>query len=136
MEQNFTEQELAERIKGGYQQAEEVLREDKFEKLISKLEEKLKLIPKIGEQLSHLPIMIAMVRSYIKKEYTEIPLGTILAVISTIIYFVNPIDLIPDTIPVIGHADDVALFTVCLALIDSDVKDYKKWRDEANEKAQ
>lgn len=57
--------------------------------------------------------MILLVRNYIKKEYTEIPLGSIIAIISALIYVISPADLIPDNIPGIGYLDDAAVVAVC-----------------------
>ena len=76
--------------------------------------------------------MISLVRSYIKKEYTDIPIGTIIAVISAVAYIVSPIDVIPDVIPGVGYLDDAAVVVACLALVGADVTEYVKWRDENN----
>lgn len=73
-----------------------------------------------------------MVKSYVNKEYTAVPLGTILAAISALVYIVNPFDIIPDTVPVIGHADDVGIIAVCLKLIETDLNDYIEWRKANN----
>lgn len=63
---------------------------------------------------------------YVKKEYTDIPIGTIIAILSALIYFVSPIDFIPDSIPGIGYLDDVAVVAVCWNLVSSDIKEYTK----------
>lgn len=67
-----------------------------------------------------------------KKEYTEIPLGSILGILSAIIYIVSPIDLIPDAVPGgVGHIDDTAVLILCLkAGAEDDIKDYQNWRDK------
>lgn len=102
--------------------------EDKFERLIQRLENKLKLIPHIGKYISDIACMVSLVKSYIKKEYTDIPIGTIISIVSTLIYIVSPIDLIPDPIPGVGYIDDIMLFGWVLKSIRSDVEEYKKWR--------
>ncbi len=86
------------------------------------------MIPYIGEYASDIASLVSLVRSYIKKEYTEIPLGMIISIVSTFIYIVSPLDLIPDAIPIIGHVDDLFLLGFVLKLIRSDIIDYKKWR--------
>ncbi|EEA85918.1 YkvA family protein [Peptacetobacter hiranonis] len=63
---------------------------------------------------------------YVKKEYTDIPIGTIIAILSALIYFVSPIDFIPDSIPGIGYLDDVAVVAVCWNLVSSDIEEYTK----------
>lgn len=108
--------------------------EDKLEKLLQKMEKKLKVLPIIGDTFSIVPTMISLVRSYIKKEYYEIPLGTILGIISAIIYIVSPIDLIPDILPGgSGYLDDAAILILCLkAGAEDDIKDYQIWREQNN----
>ena len=124
----FNEQKATETLISGYEEAERVLNDaDKLEELLQALEKKLKKIPAVGEKLSYVPIMVLLIRSYIKKEYTQVPLGSIIAAISSILYVVNHFDLIPDSIPLAGYLDDAAVLTVALKMIESDIEDYKKW---------
>ena len=117
-----------EKLEQGYPKAEKVLNNNKkLDEVLT--EKKLNLLPVVGTSLAMIPSMISLVRSYTKKEYTEIPIGTIIAIVSALIYFVSPVDLIPDVIPVAGHLDDAAVVGACLALVKSDLDDYKKWRD-------
>ena len=76
--------------------------------------------------------MISLIRNYVKKEYTEIPLGTIIAILSALIYIISPIDFVPDAIPGAGYIDDALVIGACLKLVSSDVDDYEKWRKENN----
>ena len=83
----------------------------------------------LGEKLSHIPVFVSLIRSYIKKEYTEIPIGTLLAIISALIYVVAPVDLILDIFPGVGYIDDAAVIGACLCLVEDDIKEYINWRD-------
>ena len=113
----------------GYKKAEEILNNDaEMERLLQRLEKKLKLIPFVGERLSDIAVMVSLLRNYIRKEYTDIPAGSIIAVISALIYFVSPIDIIPDSIPALGFIDDMAVINVCWKLTENDLKEYIKWR--------
>lgn len=113
----------------GFKDAEATLNDtDKLEKVFQKLEKKLKSIPRIGEKLAIAASMASMVKSYVKKEYTSVPIGTIIAAVSALTYFVSPVDIIPDAIPGVGHLDDVAVIGACLKLIESDLTEYIEWR--------
>ncbi|MFI3324736.1 MAG: YkvA family protein [Clostridia bacterium] len=101
---------------------------DKLEHFLEKLEQKLKKVPLAGTHLSYIPVFVSLIKSYIKKEYTEIPTGSIIAIVACLIYFVSPIDLIPDTIPGVGYADDAALIAFALSMVESDIEDYKEWK--------
>jgi len=125
----FTDKELRKALGTNSEEAKLTINdEDKFERLVQRLENKLKLIPRIGEYISDIACMVSLVRSYIKKEYTDIPIGTIISIVSTLIYIVSPIDLIPDVAPGVGYIDDIALYVWVLKSIHSDVEEYKKWR--------
>lgn len=129
----FTEEKLKTVLESNSEEAKSTINdEDKFERLVQRLEIKLKLVPGIGKYISDIACMVSLVRSYIKKEYTDIPIGTIISIVSTLIYILSPVDLIPDCIPVVGYLDDLALLSWVLKLIHSDVEEYKKWRIQNN----
>jgi len=46
-----------------------------------------------------------------------------------LIYVLNPFDLVPDVLPVIGQVDDASVFAACLMLIQRDLNQYKKWKE-------
>ena len=76
--------------------------------------------------------MASLIKSYVKKEYTDVPIGTIIAVISALTYVISPIDLIPDSIPVLGYFDDAAVVAACWKLVESDIEEYTQWREKNN----
>ncbi len=129
----FDEQKAQEELKKRYSLAEETLKdEDAIEKLLQRIEKKLKEIRLVGEKLATVPIMVSLVRNYIKKEYTDIPIGSIIAIVSALIYFVSPLDIVPDSIPFLGYFDDAAVVAACWQLVESDVEEYKIWREKNN----
>lgn len=129
----FSEKKAHQKLKEGYEGAEKIMKdEDKMEKFLQKLEKKLKILPVAGNTLAIVPVMISLVKNYIKKEYTEIPLGTIVAVISSLAYVLSAIDAIPDITPILGFTDDAAVVGACLMLANSDIEEYQKWRRENN----
>jgi len=125
----FKEKEAKKELENGYDTAEEILKDDKrMDRFLQRLEKKLKVIPVTGKTLSMIPTLIELIRSYIKKEYKDIPIGSIIAIISALLYWLTPIDALPDTLPGIGYVDDVSVLALCLKLVKSDIDDYEKWR--------
>ncbi len=123
------EKNVQEKLESGYIEAQRILNDkDKLEKFLERLEEKLKLVPVVGGKLACIPVLASMLRSYAKKEYTDIPIGTLLAVTSALIYFVSPIDIVPDSIPVLGYSDDAAVVALCWKWVESDANEYIAWR--------
>jgi len=129
------EMKAKEALESGYAEAEEILQDiDKTERLLQRAEQKLKVVPIVGTQLAAVPTMISLIRSFIKKEYTDIPIGSIMAAVSAVAYVVSHIDLIPDFVPVAGYLDDALVVTAALKLIQSDIDEYETWREENNKK--
>ena len=63
----------------------------------------------------YLTALIRLTRAYFSKQYIDVPWQTIVLAIAALIYFVSPIDLIPDFIPVVGYLDDVAVISFVAA---------------------
>lgn len=128
---NFTEKDAKETLEKGYKKAEKILNDqNKMNEFLERLEKKLKTIPLVGTTLSIIPTLFHMLKSYVKKEYTNIPAGTIIAIISALLYWLAPIDVIPDTVPGIGYIDDTSVIGICIKLIDNDLKKYKEWQEK------
>ncbi len=104
---------------------------DKIERLLERIEHKLTLIPIVGTRLSDVPVLVSLVRAYAKKQYTDIPVGSIIAIVAALLYLVNHFDLIPDSVPGVGYLDDAALIGfVVTTLVHDDVEEYREWRKE------
>jgi len=124
--------EKAKEILGNFSaQAEELIQNPaKVEELLQQLEEKMKEIPTIGEYVSRLPLMISMIRGYIRKEYTAVSPKVIVTMLAAVIYLLLGKDLIPDKTPIIGYADDLAVFVAAFALVEPELNAYAQWRSE------
>ena len=73
-------------------------------------------------------LLIAMVKDFWNKRYRQVPYGTIGAIVFTLLYILNPFDLIPDMLPFIGEVDDAAVFAAGLMLVENDLRKYSKWK--------
>jgi len=125
------EEEVQRRFDQSKEKAKKLLEDrDKMDRFLERLEKKLKHIPVVGGMLSEIPILIALVKAYIEKRYLDIPIGAIIAVVGALIYFLSPIDLMPDFLPAIGLVDDAAVVALALKLVHDDVKEYKAWREK------
>lgn len=100
----------------------------KLEHFLQNIEKKLARLPFGGDKFSAIPGMISMVRSYVKREYTTLPKGAILATIGALIYFFSPLDALPDFLFGPGLLDDAFVLNACLKLVKSDVDDFRNWQ--------
>ena len=119
--QEVLDNELAE--------AEEVLKNpSKVDDILLQLEEKLKAVPLIGSTLSDLPLMIAMIKAWIKKEYTVVSPKVIACLVGAVLYLIRKKDLISDSIPIVGYVDDLAVMGLALKLSENELKAFSEWR--------
>ena len=110
-------------------QAEEMLNDpDKVEKMLQDLEARMRTVPKVGDTLALLPLMISMIRAYVRKEYTEVSKKTIASMMGAGLYLLVGRDLIPDKTPIIGLFDDIAVLGAALKLSEKELNDYSAWR--------
>ena len=120
-----------EAIAGFTAQAEELLKNPpKLEAMLQQLEEKIKEVPVAGDALSRVPLMVSMIRSYITREYTEVSPKVIVTLVAAIIYLLKGKDLIPDNIPIVGYADDLAVFAAAFLIDEQELSAYSQWREE------
>jgi uncharacterized membrane protein YkvA (DUF1232 family) len=82
----------------------------------------------VGTVLSEKVATIArMIKSYVSGDYKIIPWGSIVKMIAVLLYFVSPIDLIPDFIPVLGFTDDFALIMWLFSSLADDFANFEAW---------
>ncbi|MBR2595288.1 MAG: DUF1232 domain-containing protein [Solobacterium sp.] len=135
MEQIVSIDKAKEVIDGGIDQAQEIIKNNaELNELITKVQTTVKNTPVLGDAVADLPVMVSMVRSYATKEYTVVSPKVIAALVSTFLYLVKRKDLIPDSIPILGHLDDIAIAAVALKLSEPELKAYREWA-EAKEAA-
>lgn len=84
----------------------------------------------IGHIRSSALLLISLVRDYRDGTYREVPWWAMAAVGFCLLYVLNPVDLIPDMIPILGQIDDAVVISVCLLLIDQELQKYKQWKLE------
>lgn len=82
----------------------------------------------MSEVFHDLKLLLLLVKDYITGAYRSIPFGSVVAVVGAILYFLSPIDFIPDFIMGIGLVDDVFVIGLVLKQIHSDLQKYEKWK--------
>ena len=125
----FNLDQAQELLNKGIAEAQEIVQNpSKVDELLVQLEEKLKAVPAIGETLADVPVMIAMVKAWIRKEYTVVSPKVIACLVGAIIYLLKKRDLIPDSIPLIGIADDLGVMGLALKMSEPELKAFAEWR--------
>lgn len=90
--------------------------------------DKVKSIPALHKILKDVLLCMELIRDYRSGAYKDIATWAIAAVVFGLLYLINPVELIPDFIPVVGYMDDVAVLALILKLVKTELKKYAAWR--------
>ena len=117
-------------LDGGKEKAASILEDGgKMDQLLEQVEAKLETVPKAGTYLADVPRMIALLKDYIQKDYTDAPKKSLIFIVAALLYLINPKDIIPDTVLGVGLIDDAAVIAAGIALKKKDLDAYDAWKD-------
>jgi len=105
---------------------------EKSDKIINKSEKLDKNV--LSKLFNQIQLTVEMLRDYKTKAYREIPWRTISLITVALLYFLNPFDIIPDLLPVLGFTDDAIAFASIFKSVQSDLVKYAKWKGYEDEK--
>lgn len=74
-------------------------------------------------------LLTALVRDWRAGKYRQALYGTIAAVVFGLLYVFNPLDIIPDVLPVLGVVDDATVIGALLLLVERDLNKYRGWKE-------
>jgi len=83
----------------------------------------------LAEIWDNLQLLFDLVGAWRRGEYRKIPTRSIVTIIATIIYFVSPIDLVPDFLLGLGIVDDAAVIGFVLKQITVDLERFRIWKE-------
>lgn len=85
------------------------------------------------EVFDSLLALFRLVRAYVKREYLEVPWQSLLLIVATILYFLLPMDVIPDWIVGLGYIDDAALIGWTMNTVKSDIDVFREWESRKSD---
>lgn len=80
-------------------------------------------------------LMLKMLKDYKNGIYTNVPWFTMGSIIFSLLYILNPLDIVPDFIPVIGYIDDLSVLGFALRFVETDLHRYLDWKTEEVDRA-
>lgn len=109
--------------------AEELFKDDeKVEGFLQDVEKKVEKVPVYGDTLSRISTIVSMIRAYILKNYRKVPKSVIIGLAAALVYFVAPVDVVPDVLGPLGYVDDAGMLTLSTKIAEEDINEYKKWQ--------
>jgi uncharacterized membrane protein YkvA (DUF1232 family) len=107
---------------------DEVDREDANHVLAKEAKARKKVEPLLSEDRwvhfgRQILLLYGMLKAWWRDEFA-LPWKSAAAITAALLYFLNPFDIVPDFIPVVGYLDDAVVVGACLKLIQVDLRAY------------
>lgn len=84
---------------------------------------------RLGKLKDDLRLLQALCLAYWRGEYRAISGKALISVVAALMYFLSPLDAIPDFIPVFGMFDDIAVLAWLMKTLDDELNAFRAWRE-------
>ena len=76
---------------------------------------------------ANLQTLVRMMRAYAQGRYKVVPWATVVKIVGALVYFVSPLDFVPDLLPILGFTDDIAVVLWVLSSCAADIRRFEDW---------
>jgi len=95
---------------------------------VSELWARLEASPALQTHLDEVQTLVELVGDWRSGAYRQVPFTAIALITFALLYVLNPVDLIPDALPLVGHLDDSAVLALCLRLVRPELEAWRAWK--------
>ncbi|MCE1115195.1 MULTISPECIES: YkvA family protein [Pseudomonas] len=85
--------------------------------------------PKLGQLREDVRLMQALCLAWWRGEYRAVSPKALVTVVAGLLYFVSPLDAIPDWLLGVGFLDDIAVLGWVLKTVADELSRFRAWRD-------
>ena len=93
-----------------------------------------KMIQRGGASLAsaeeQLRTLVEFLTAYVRGDYREVSPTTLISVVAALLYFVAPLDALPDFLFGWGLLDDAAVISYVSGQVRKELEAFKQWRDQ------
>lgn len=83
----------------------------------------------LGSLSRDLPTLVRLARAWARGEYRAVPWKSVVLVVGALLYFISPVDLLPDFLPGLGFLDDAAVVGYVIRAVRSDLRRFQAWEN-------
>lgn len=77
--------------------------------------------------VDYLKLVSRMIANTVSGKYNDLPWQTLVMIVGGLLYFIAPLDALPDFIPVAGLLDDATILIWLGKCFREDLENYKNW---------
>lgn len=85
--------------------------------------------PRLGQLREDVKLLQSLCLAWWRGEYRAISAKALVTIVAGLLYFVSPIDAIPDWLLGVGLLDDIAVLGWVLKTVSDELARFKAWRD-------
>lgn len=93
-------------------------------KKVSEVDDKRKKAQEVKEMIF---LFGRLLKASVNRQYKALPWKSVLSIAASLIYFLNPADIIPDIIPFSGLLDDFTILVWTYNSLFTELEEFKKW---------
>lgn len=86
-------------------------------------------LDRLDHMMDDLDTLRRMIKAWAAGTYRQVPWRAVIMATAALIYFVNPLDSIPDMVPFLGFLDDAAMLSFVVAAIRRDLARFMRWEE-------
>lgn len=86
-----------------------------------------KAYPALKKTLENVRELYALFKDSVKGDYS-LHAANVAMIGGGLLYFILPVDLIPDFIPLVGYLDDLAVLTTIMNSLKGEINAYRNWK--------
>lgn len=102
---------------------------EKVMDLLIKTKTKVEKNPELKSIFNDIKIVVELIKDWWSGDYKQLSRNTIILLIVSLIYLINPIDIIPDFL-LGGFIDDAAVLAYILKKVSAELDVYKLWKSK------
>jgi uncharacterized membrane protein YkvA (DUF1232 family) len=82
-----------------------------------------------GKLWEDIQLLVRLVKAWKSGSYKGVSAQTLVSIVAAILYFISPLDVIPDFIPGVGYIDDAAVIAWLISNISDDLDEFRSWEE-------
>ena len=82
----------------------------------------------MGSIWDQFQLLLSLAKDYFNGSYKDISKNSILAIVAGMLYFLSPVDLLPDFLLGFGLIDDVFILGLVIKQVAQDLQKYQQWK--------